>query len=401
MSFTVETDVPYGNACQIEVDAALPTGDDPASSTFTVAFAPDPHGGPEVLWFCFRVRRIAQIAHRTMTSGRVIPAPRKIRLVLKNPGTMLGGGMVEAMRPVAKYERGDWERLAAGTQEELPDGRLNGAWTIDAPATYVDVAYCYPYGMPDVETLLEESGGALAADTIGASQQGRPILRVSNSSGEPGSERPGVYIVSRQHSSETPGSWVLDGFLREMASMAETGKDTAPLVWAVPLSNIDGIEQGDYGKDNFPYDLNRAWGSPPMRHETLVVKRDMDLWKRRCRPALALDFHAPGACETSGVYAYLPDPEKFPDHAGQASEWAAAFKEALGEYAAEEFGRVARYASRWETPAFTSHCREAFGIPALTFETPYASCGEVVMTRERYREAGVRIARAVVERVGR
>ncbi len=393
MSFTVETDVPYGNACQVEVDAST----DPA----TVAFAPDPHGGPEVLWFCFRVRRIAQIAHRTMTSGRVIPAPRKIRLVLKNPGTMLGGGKVEAMRPVAKYERGEWERLDPGRREELPDGRLIGAWTIDAPATLVDVAYCYPYGMPEVEALLEESGGALAADTVGASQKGRPILRVSNSPGEPESERPGVYLVSRQHSAETPGSWVLDGFLREIASMAEKGKDTAPLVWAVPLSNIDGIEQGDYGKDNFPYDLNRAWGSPPMRHETLVIRRDMDLWKGRCRPALALDFHAPGACETSGVYAYLPDPDKFPRHVESANEWAAAFKEALGEYAAKEFGRVARYASRWETPGFASHCREAFGIPVLTFETPYASCGEVVMTRERYREAGLRLARAVVERVGR
>ena len=423
MSFTVETDVPYGNACQVEVDAST----DPA----TVAFAPAPHGGPEVLWFCFRVRRIAQIAHRTMTSGRIVPAPRKIKLVLKNPGTMLGGGTVEAMRPVARYERGDWERLGPGTREELDDGRVMGTWTIDAPATFVDMAYCYPYGMPELEALLEESRGALAADTIGASQQGRPIVRVSNSPGvvraksdsavakpgQPESGRPGLYLVSRQHSAETPGSWVLDGFLREVASMTEKGKDTVPLVWAVPLSNIDGIEQGDYGKDNFPYDLNRAWGSPPMRHETLVIRRDMDLWKGRCRPAAALDFHAPGACETDGIYAYLPDPEEFPRHVEAANEWAAALGEALGEYAAEEFGRVARYASRWETPNFTSHCREAFGIPALTLETPYASCGgrsagsgrrrelessnggEVVMTRERYQEAGARLARAVVEKI--
>lgn len=395
MSFTVETDVPYGNACQVEVDAA----GGPAPSGFTVAFAPHPHGGPEVLWFCFRIRRIAQIAHRTMTSGRIVPAPRKIRLVLKNPGNMLGGQRPEAMRPVARYERGDWERLGPGVREDLPDGRVIGTWTIDAPATYVDVAYCYPYGMPEVEMLLEDSRGALAADTIGASQQGRPILRVSNLAGEAESERPGLYLISRQHSSETSGGWVLDGFLREVASMTEKGSDTTPLVWAVPLSNIDGIEQGDYGKDNFPYDLNRAWGAPPMRHETLVIQRDMNLWKGRCRPAVALDFHAPGACETSGVYVYLPDPDEFPDDVEAANDWAAAFKEALGEYAAEDFGRVAKYASRWETPGFTKHARTAFGVVSMTFETPYASCGEIVMTRERYQEAGARIAGVVAERL--
>ena len=36
----------------------------------------------------------------------------------------------------------------------------------------------------------------------------------------------------------------------------------------------------------------------------------------------------------------------------------------------------------------------------MTFETPYASCGEIVMTRERYREAGARIARAVAAKLG-
>ena len=76
------------------------------------------------------------------------------------------------------------------------------------------------------------------------------------------------------------------------------------------------------------------------------------------------------------------------------------FKEALGEYAAEDFGRVADYASRWETPTFSAHARAAFSVVSMCLETPYASCGEIVMTRERYREAGARLARAAAGKLG-
>lgn len=131
------------------------------------------------------------------------------------------------------------------------------------------------------------------------SQNGNPLIRISNNYGKINGKKLGFYFIARQHSGETPGSWVLDGLLKYLAKM--NCRDI--LVWEIPLSNIDGVLQGDYGNDNFPYDLNRAWRDPPMRHETLVFQRDINnRWKSRCKPTLILDFHAPGGTETDGAY---------------------------------------------------------------------------------------------------
>jgi hypothetical protein len=239
--------------------------------------------------------------------------------------------------------------------------------------------------------LLSETSGYWEPAEIGVSQGGRPLIRLSNY-GAAGDRATGVYVIARQHAGETPGSWVLDGFLRKIASF---GGD-APLVWAVPLADIDGVEEGAYGKDRYPYDLNRAWGQPPMRHEVLAYKRDLDYWFGITETGLGIDFHAPGCCESGGIYAFLPNPDKFSGLHEMASKAAAGIKQHLSQFAAPEFGRVARYLSRWNTPSFSSHICSR-GLFALSLETPYHQVGEMVLTRESYREAGERIADSVIE----
>jgi hypothetical protein len=300
------------------------------------------------------------------------------------------------MRPVVRYNGGDWERLGAGEKHLMPDGRPLVSWTAKAPATFLDAAYCYPYGTADVAALVRDSDGYWHSGSIGSSQGGRPLTRLSNDPGKEGGSRPGLYLVSRQHSGETPGSWVLDGFLRH----ATAHRDKAPLIWAVPLSNIDGVEGGDYGKDNFPYDLNRAWGSPPMRHEVMAMINDIGRWKKRCAPALALDFHAPGASEGEGVYAYLPNPKLSPLEHSEAHRWASVIQGALApEYDNPNFAQDASYPERWETPTFTKYFWDILVLPALTLEVPYAMAKGKVLRRDDYRDAGDRIAAAVFRKV--
>lgn len=379
MTLEVDTSIPFGNAADVCI-----TDDD---ETPEVSFAADPHGGPECLWFCFRLKN----------GGYGKPEGKQVRLVLKHLYTMLGGNRPPNLRPVMRPAGEDWVRMEPGVERFAPDGQPEAVWVIDLPQQHVDVAFCYPYGPPDVETLVNDTGGYWRSDTIGVSQAGRPLVRLSNRYGEAGDEAPGLYFIARQHSGETPGSWVLDGILRHFA---ETSMDSC-VVWAVPLSNVDGVVQGDYGKDNFPYDLNRAWGQPPMRHETLVIQRDLARWRERCRPALTIDFHAPGGCEADGLYCYLPNPEKAADAHAEAAKWAEAVSDALTpKYAAPEFGRVINYASRWETPNFTSYCANTLGLCGFALETPYAIAGETLLIREGYRDAGERIADALIRRLG-
>jgi hypothetical protein len=378
MAYRFNANIPYGNVAH-----ALVTQQ---AGRWRVEFAAHPHGGPECLWFCFRIERIEEM----LPSGQV-------ELVLKHSQNMLGAGDPTTIRPVVRHAHGDWERLCPGAAQFFPDGRCEITWLINPPQEWVDIAFCYPYGMAELDALLAETHGYWRADTIGVSQGGRPIVRLSNSFGEPCGQRPGLYLVARQHSGETPGSWVLDGLLRYLATMGEK----APLTWAVPLTNIDGVEQGDYGKDNFPYDLNRAWGVVPMRHEVLVIQRDVGRWSERCKPVLGIDFHAPGACETDGMYCYLPKPASYPSAYRDALEWSTAINAHLSStYAAPNFSRVVKYPSRWETPTFISFMASAVQCPGLSIETPYAMCRETVMTRERYKESGALIGAAIMELLG-
>ncbi len=380
MGLRVETTLPMMNAAAVAVGAR--------DGIMEVAFAPHPHGGPEVLWFNFRVVR----------DGETPPKGSKFRLALKNPDLMLGGGEPRNLRPVIRRGDGDWERLGEGAREEIADGRIRMVWTVPVPETALEFAVCYPYGLADLAQLRQDAGSTWTAATIGLSQGGRSVTRLSSEPGMSGGTKPGLYLVARQHAGETPGSWVLDGFLRWVAAHRES----APLVWAVPFADIDGVEQGDYGKDKFPYDLNRAWGDPPMRHETLVISHDMRRWASRCKPAFALDFHAPGACEAEGIYAFLPDPRKYPLEHKAAERWAALLNGALvPKFVSEKVDRVASYASRWNTPNFVQHCFARLNVPALTVEIPYALCGKSVFTRELYREAGERIAAAICREVMR
>ena len=376
----IDESIPFGNVCDVEItEQARPA---------EVKFSPSPHGGPETMWFCFRIVR---------QGGSALPAT--IRLILKNSTNMLGGGSRDpsTMRPVVRDSRHDWRRLDAPRVQLLPDGRRLLSWNVKAGGKYLEVAWCYPYGPVEVDALVAQSKKRWRKDTIGVSQGSRPIIRLANEYGREGSRRPGLYLIARQHSGETPGSWVLEGFLQRIAQAGRA----APLVWAVPLSNIDGVMGGDYGKDNFPCDLNRAWpwNTPAMRHETRVIGDDIRRWSRRCRPALAIDFHAPGACEADGIYAFLHNPEQFVVQHRQSREWMAAMASSLGTLAKKDPFLVIRYKSRWETPSFASCIAGEIGVPALCVETPYAFCRRKLMTRGDYIRAGGKMAQAVMNRL--
>jgi len=371
----VDTAIPYGNAADVHVEKASPVS--------TVEFMPSPGGGRETMWFCFRLKNTDADC-------------RQVRLVIKNFQSLLGGGAAENCRIVVRYEGGDWQRTEAGVTETQPDGRYDAVWHIDAPQTYADVAWCYPYGVPELDELVSDTGGYWKRDTIGLSQGSRPLYRICNSYGEENSNRPGLYLISRQHASETSGGWMLDGFLRHIASAG----DAAPLVWAILLANIDDLEEGHYGKDPHPIDLNRSWGNPPMRHENLVFQRDMQRWSRRCKPFLTIDSHSPSACENSGIYVPSPAAELSPEHHTAVAEWAEPLERHLGEYALPGVLNFARYGFRQTASVtFSRYAWAKFNICGITFETPYSTVNDIVLTRESYRNAGSRIAAAVLERL--
>src|SRR5690606_27836889 len=114
-----------------------------------------------------------------------------------------------------------------------------------------------PYANEELLKLLSETGSLWRSDAIGITGSGAPLQRLTNWMGEVDGVTDGIYCMARQHASESPGSWVLDGFLRHITSV---GAD-APMVWTIPFVDVDGVLAGRPGKDAYPWDFNRAWGS--------------------------------------------------------------------------------------------------------------------------------------------
>ncbi len=382
MSWQLSTNFPHGNAACAQV---LQDGD-----IVEVRFAAHPHGGTETLWWCFRLSRSSDAAAGSADAG-------VIRLVWQHVDNCLGVSPNSApvLHPVIRHDGGNWQRLPAGTLRDDGRGCPMIFWESPAPVEWLEAAFCFPHGQPQIAALARQTGWH--HDAIGISAAGRELIRVANDYGTPGDDRPGIYCVAHQHAAEMSGAWTLHGFLAEMARRGAA----APLVWSVPVLNVDGVVEGDYGKDPFPWDLNRAWGRPPMRAEVLVCMRDIERWRSRCRPRLCLDFHSPGGAENDGVYTFLFDPEANPQAHAEGERWAEAISAELGEFAASRFTRIARYPSRFTTEQHSTfsrfYCQEE--LLGMTFEIPYHRIAERVLSQEDYLDIGRRMAVAVCRKL--
>lgn len=377
MTLSVATNIPYGNASDVSIEET--------KDSATIFFAASPSDGPQSLWFCFRVKTNKKLKH--------------IRFVLKHPYNMLMGSCdLLNILPVVKKDNRQWQRFEKTYQFYiLPDGRYEISWVLNKPGKINDVALCYPYGTPELENLVEESNGYWKKDIVGVSTENRQIIRISNNYSFTGSKNSGIYIVARQHSGETPGSWVLDGFLRYLMSV----KTQDLIVWAIPLSNIDGIEKGRYGKDYFPLDLNRSWGKRVLRHEILVIQRDIARWQERCNPLLGLDFHAPGGAEGDGVYFPTTNKGNIAGIKKKQIYWINRIGKTVGkDYMFPNYRKNARSEGNLKNLTgleFTDYFDFILKTPGLCLEIPYGINNGMILTKRDYKEIGKRIATAILE----
>ena len=356
-----------------------------------IFFTADPCGGTEALWFDFRLHDLTPPA-----TG----APETLKLTLMFFETLLGGNNPASIRPVLRERGKAWNRLKAPEVKRDAEGQSQLTWVVPYPVEPMEFAFCIPYGSEELATTLEHCKGYWQERDIGLTQGGKVMKRHSNNiwKGCDACPNPrGLYIVARQHAGETPGSWVLDGMLEAFSR----AKPVNWCIWVVPFANLDDVLSGAYGKDPYPHDLNRAWGKPPMRHETLVMQRDLQRWATRCKPELVLDLHAPSASEDQGVYAFVGDSGK-PEIDKANQSWSNLFKEALTpDYADNDFVKVANYLSRWDGPKLADFVHKEIGCSALSLETPYGLIRDTVLFQKHYREIGQKLARAILTRWGR
>lgn len=235
---------------------------------------------PQPLWFFFELHDLTG---------------EKVRLRLANSMQCLGGlEQWTSNCPVARCDNGPWERVPC-KENHWNDAQVLQTWfELPVRGKTLAFAFCYPY---QEAQLLETLGQcpSFRSETIGWSNKGRPIRRVYNTASPSSPEKPGIYVIGRQHSGETTGTWQIDGMLRYLSSPA--GAETLDRFawWFVPFVDMDGVEEGFYGKDQVALDLNRAWHPAfPRRVELTAIERDLSRFRQCSQPRMLLDMHAPG-----------------------------------------------------------------------------------------------------------
>ncbi len=389
---------------EIRADASVPAGNAHILSINTDSVVPEVHfaalavGSPEAIWFHFRV---------LPPSGG--DAPVSIRCIMHFYEVLLGnspGDALEGFHPVFRTESRNWTRCMSIEREVADDGQVRALWEVPGNEGEIRVALSYPYGQSELDQLVGTTSGYWTPTSVGVSESGALLQRLYNHPGQTGGNKPGIYCIARQHAAETPGSWVLDGFLRHIADCGEM----APLVWAVPFADPDAVFAGQPGKDSFPWDFNRAWGSKlfpadvrpeygshPMRHEVKCLQHDLVRWRGRCQPCLVLDFHAPVTRDKRGIFSFLRDLDADGNADAAHAPWVSAIEASLApHFRANPFVYSGRYQSRWNTARIGDFVIRALGLPMVTIETPYANATDHTFTIEDYQSAGRQIAGAVM-----
>ncbi|CAK9010994.1 Cytosolic carboxypeptidase 1 (ATP/GTP-binding protein 1) (Nervous system nuclear protein induced by axotomy protein 1 homolog) [Durusdinium trenchii] len=201
----------------------------------------------------------------------------------------------------------------------------------DAATSPVFIAYCFPYGVTNLNRDLEE----LAARPVAASRMRRdelcrtvggiscPLLTITNFDQStligiekeaerptlvPLAERPVMFLSARVHPGESNASWVMRGALRFLLSDDPVAAKLCDSVVfkVVPMLNPDGVAVGNHRCNLIGHDLNRQWTkpdehlSPTIFHYRRLIKQTVKQEQRVAK--LFLDMH--GHSRKPGIFLY-------------------------------------------------------------------------------------------------
>jgi hypothetical protein len=211
------------------------------------------------------------------------------RLLLKNFDNIWNGRHGSPIRngaACAVSENGkDWSVAEGRTTDE---NFLDLKVVLPSSGTLF-VARIEPYRISDHLRFMAALQGHrnVAIEAIGKTVEGRELemVRVGRTDA-----RYRLLLRARAHPWETGGNWVLEGLMR-----AVLNNPPDYCIYAMPMSNKDGVAHGGSRFNLMGKDLNRDWGSPAnpaMAPENTALEKWLDRMARAGQlPHLAIDFH--------------------------------------------------------------------------------------------------------------
>ena len=308
--------------------------------------------------------------------------------------------------PAVSYDNGlTWEWLSldcVSGQHNVFTYRFDGTKN-------PEVIFCVgmQYLPRHLEEFLQRHAGnpCLTQSVLTRSRKNRsvPLLHIEDTSCTGTKKR--LYFSSRNHCCEMMATYALEGILETALGEDETGKLFRQhyVIDCVPFADMDGVVDGDQGKNRRPHDHNRDYGNAPIYPEVRAIQELL----QQAPLFFALDLHCPWLYGTANNETiYFPGPEE-EYYAKEMEKFSRILERRSPEEAPHFTANNIPFGTKWNTRSNYSTgsglncsgwirkvCQPHF---AQAMEIPYAKAGEKVLNTTSVRAFGRAIAQSILE----
>ena len=249
-------------------------------------------------------------------------------------------------------------------------------------------SFCIPYQVSDYEQfILKLHDKPINTGILTHSEKGRQVPLLTFGGGARA-----VILTARHHCCEATGSYALEGFIREV--LAKPDEYSNYRFFVIPFVDIDGVEEGDQGKDRIPHDHNRDYGEDSIYAATRAIRelcQHLDV-------TAAFDFHSPWCWGGGDDFPHLHLGPTIGDDPDLQKHFSDRLHE-ISKTIPYDDTYISHYGSPYNkegTPAFKNWFALKKGVPlALTVETPYSGALPRGYSKEDMRAFGACVARAM------
>ncbi|MGC9350260.1 MAG: M14 family zinc carboxypeptidase [Anaerolineae bacterium] len=310
------------------------------------------------------------------------------------------GDVIGSRGPVISTDGGRaWTWLGREVVEETAF-----AYRFPVDAEDVRFAFAMPYVTSDLEAFLAgyDAHPGLTTELLCHTRKGRPVTAIRLGEQDE-TLRYRVLLTCRHHACESVASYVLEGLMATALSDTSLGRwlQTNVAFFIVPFVDLDGVEEGDQGKQRHPRDHNRDYDGNGLYPTTRAIRRRVPTWASGGH-GLALDLHCPYIRgDHSEVIYCVGGPDS--DNWTKVQAFASLLEDVqTGPLVYRKEANLA-FGEGWNTPENVAQgknfSRWAAEQPefqmATTIETPYADVRGTAVSPPSARELGRDLAAAI------
>lgn len=259
----------------VTIDADFPGGNIKINSNEkgVVHLQPDLRGDNPWFYWYFRAK---------------VEKPGRVRFVFpEKVAGFINGGIGNQGPGISVDEGESWQWMGTENVEanaffyDFPDGAKSE----------VRFAVTIPYTQGNLQRFINKNKAnpQLHISELTTSRKGRTVDLLQIGTSEKPKQK--VLVTARHHAAETMASYVLEGFMQEAMADTEAGKQFREryTLFAVPIVDTDGVEEGDQGKNRKPHDHNRDYKDESIYPEVQSIMKLGEIH----RFEFAIDFHCP------------------------------------------------------------------------------------------------------------